>query len=471
MSTTETEASTHAAPSPATLTATATSHDSSTSRSWLRPLIFLAVIAAASGGGYYYLTAGGTRPLDVRHLVDSALQLVNPGKHKEATSGPVEVKERTPWDGLVKIDDPQARTLGLESVQVLAQKQPLRLELTGRTAYDPNSLAKVRARFDTLVEKVHAELGQLIHKGDALVDMNSVDLAAAKNDLQAKYVQWQRDLRVLKLHEALTVSGAVSQQTYIDDKNAENKSKLDYYQAREKLKILAVPDADVDPLIHNLGDLPNIGSPPEIIADKAKMTLRSRVDGIVIQREVVPGNYYDDMDVLMVIAPIDHLWVLANVYEVDQAKVAVGQQLEIRFPFLQQTLQATVEYVSSEVSRETRAVQIRASIPNLGGKLKSDMLVKVVLQIPPLKGQTVIPRLALVVINGTEYVFVKKNSGKSSTVGMFERRKVSVAQENSDFVVIASGLEAGEYVATSGSLMLAQLYEDLQMVDTGLPVE
>ena len=351
------------------------------------------------------------------------------------------------------------------------RREPLKLELTGRTAYDPNSLNKVRPRFDTLVEKVHAELGQLIHVGDPLVDLNSVDLAAAKNDLQSKYVQWQRDLRVLNLDQKLAITGAVAQQKVIDDQNAENKSRLDYATARDKLRILAVPDADVDPLIQNLGDLPANIAAFGTVADKAKMTLRSRVDGIVIQREVVKGNFYDENDVLMVIAPLDHLWVLANVYEVDQAKVAVGQKMEIRFPFLQQTTHGTVEHVSSEVSRETRAVLVRASIPNLGGKLKADMLVKVVLDIPPVKGQTVIPRLALVVINGNEYVFVKKGRRGSADTERFERRKVSVAQENSDFVVVANGLEDGETIATSGSLILAQLFEDLQMVDTGMPVQ
>ena len=97
--------------------------------------------------------------------------------------------------------------------QVQPQAEPIKLELTGRTAYDPNSLNKVRPRFDTLVSKVYAEPGQLVHKGDPLVELNSVDLAAAKNDLQTKYVQWQRDLRVLKLHEKLATEGAVSQQT------------------------------------------------------------------------------------------------------------------------------------------------------------------------------------------------------------------------------------------------------------------
>ncbi len=35
----------------------------------------------------------------------------------------------------------------------------------GRTDYDPNTLSKIRPRFDTLVEKVRAELGQKVEKG------------------------------------------------------------------------------------------------------------------------------------------------------------------------------------------------------------------------------------------------------------------------------------------------------------------
>ena len=82
------------------------------------------------------------------------------------------------------------------------------------------------------------------------------------------------------------------------------------------------------------------------------MTLRSPVDGIVIQRDVVAGNLYDNTNVLMVIAPLDQLWVWVNVYERDQDKVALGQRMDIQFPFLEQTAHGTVEYVASEVSRE-----------------------------------------------------------------------------------------------------------------------
>ena len=242
--------------------------------------------------------------------------------------------------------------------------------------------------------------------------------------------------------------------------------------SRENLVVLGVPEEEIDPLIANLGESPDTDQKKlQKIQDKAKLTFRSPVDGIVIQRDVVAGNLYDNSNVLMVIAPLNELWVWVNVYERDQGKVALGQRMVIQFPFLEQPAYGKVEFVASEVSRESRAVQARASIPNPGGRLKSDMLVKAVLEIPPVKGQTVIPRLAMVVINGDEYVFVRKSFSAAQGIDKFERRQVVVTQENSDFVVIASGLAASEMVATSGSLILAQLYEDLQMVATGMPAQ
>ena len=53
----------------------------------------------------------------------------------------------------------------------------------------------------------------------------------------------------------------------------------------------------------------------------------------------------------------------------------------------------------------------------------------------------------------------------------FERRQILIAEERSDHVVLVSGAKAGEEVASRGSLILAQLYEDQQTVATGMPLE
>jgi cobalt-zinc-cadmium efflux system membrane fusion protein len=434
-------------------------------------LIWILILGGAIGGAVYAYSASGR----VREEVDRTLSYVR--QHVPETVEPVpearttrEAKTREPWDGLVKLTTDEAKTLGLVVVTVQPQVKPIKLELPGRTDYDPNTLTKIRPRFDTLVERVRAELGQTVKKGDPLVDLFSTDLAAAKNDFQTAYVQWQHDLRLLTLRKELASTNAIAKQLLVDTQNDENKSRLAYTTAREKLKVFGVPDDQIDPLIQHLGDQP-LPKETHTISDKARMTRISPVDGIVINRDVVPGNLYDNNDVLMTIAPLDHLFVWVNVYEADQVKVQIGQNMEIRFPYLDETVLGKVQYVAPEVSKDTRAIKIRATVPNVEGRLKSDMLVRASLEIPPVKGWTVIPRVAMVVMNGNEYAFVQDEKSTPHDKLKFERRKLDTAEERDDHVVVATGLKSGENVASNGSLILAQLYEDQQMVATGLPLK
>jgi cobalt-zinc-cadmium efflux system membrane fusion protein len=422
------------------------------------------------GAGIYTFVVGTAR---AQRDVDRAIDWVRVYLFGEAVNvSALETKPRAPWDGLVRIARDDAKRSGLLVFAVQPQVEPIKLELPGRTSYDPNSLTKIRPRFDTLVEKVRVELGEKVKTGEPLLDLYSTDLAAAKNDFQTAYVQWQHDLTLRTLRESLFKTNTISEQLLVDTRNDENKSRLVVNTARQKLVVLGVPAEDIDPLIKNLHpeDLPDHTVIQNVI-DKAKMTRLSPVNGIVVVRDVVPGNFYDTNDVLLVIAPLDHLFVWVNVYEADQVNVAMGQHMEIRFPYLDQTILGTVQYVATEVSKDTHAIKIRASIPNLDGKLKADMLVRASLDIPPVKGQTVIPRLAMVVMNGHEYAFVRKPSSNPTDDERFERRKLTIAEERHDHIVVTSGLTAGEEVATYGSLILAQLYENQQMVATGMPLQ
>ena len=431
----------------------------------------VAVIIVVGVGGAVYLS--GVTRAQVVHLLNS----VQPSKespHTAATAAGTQSlsfhTSHDDWNGMVSIDKLQAEAIGLRTTTVEAQTKPIKLELTGRTAYDPDTLTKIRPRFDTQVDKVHATLGQRVKKGDVLVELFSTDLAQAKSDFQTKFVQWQHDKRLLDARTELYKRNAISRQLLVDTQNDEKKSFLDFTLSRDKLKVYKVPDDQIDPLLQGLGDenveVKQFGK----TEDKAKMILLSPADGIVIEREVVPGNFYETSSVLMVIAPLDHLWVWVNVYELDQDKVGVGQTMEIQFPYLDQRIQGRVQYVANEVAKDTRAIKIRAQIPNPDSRLKSDMLVKAILDIPPIPGQTIIPRMAMVSINGLDYVFVtrSKTSGEKGEY-QFERRQILVAQEHSDRVVVQSGLKPGEVVATNASLILSQIFEDTRMVETGLP--
>jgi cobalt-zinc-cadmium efflux system membrane fusion protein len=440
-------------------------------KSILGKWVLLLLFGGLAGGAYYAYSVGMDRfQRDIDWVLNRG-RAIPP--ESSANTKPKELKPYPIWDGLVKLEPEEAKNSGLLVVTVQPQSAPVTLELPGRTAYDPNSLNKIRPRFDTLVEKVYVELGQKVKKGDPLVDLFSTDLAAAKNDFQTAYVQWQHDLTLRMVREKLFKQNeAVSLQQLTDTRNDENKSRLAVTTARQKLVVFEVPEEQIDALVKNLNptELPDKDAMHSFI-DKAKMTRRSPVDGIVVARDVVPGNLYDNNDVLLVIAPLDHLIVWLNVYEADSAKVAIGQHLEINFPFLNRTILGTVQYVATEVSKETRAIKVRASIPNVAGDLRAEMLVKASLDIPPVNGQTVIPRSAVVVMNGHEYAFVRKPPASAQDKERFERRELEIAEERSDHVVVAIGTKAGEEVASRGSLILAQLYEDQQTVATGMPVQ
>ena len=96
------------------------------------------------------------------------------------------------------------------------------------------------------------------------------------------------------------------------------------------------------------------------------------------------------------------------------------------------------------------------------------MFVRILLEIPPTTGETLIPRESVVSVDRLFFVFVRT----PGTLGQFERRKIFVGRESSDWVIVAPasadhpGLAVGEEVATTASLFLEQMYET-QLVASG----
>jgi len=358
-----------------------------------------------------------------------------------------------PWDGLITLPAQKQKVLGLSTVKAAAQSEPIRLELLGTTEYISDTLTKVRPMFKGRVDKVHVTVGNAVKKGEPLIDLYSTELAEAKSTCEIERIQWLYDKNLLQIREALLRTKAVSQQLYEETRNNEMKNRREYEVARDKLFVYGLTDEEVERVKDETG------------SQKARLTLRAPINGLVIDRNVAVGNLYDENDTLLVIAPLDRLWVWGNVFESDLDLVRLGQSWEIRFPFLERKLQGKVEYISNRVDPNSHAVRVRTSIPNPEGHLKSDMLVRGMLEIPPEPGRTVVPRTALIVDDGRYDVFVRA-AGRPDT---FERRVVDVAQEKDDHAVIDGGLKEGEDVVAVGSLILSQIYEDLQMTAGGTP--
>ncbi len=441
---------------------------------YVKFLLFLAVAGAATGGAYKVF--GREKFLHGVELVKE--QIVG------APQGPI-IPDKTltkstgPWNGLVKVTKKEQETIGFTIKPALEQTQPLSLELPGQTDYDLDTLNKIRPRFDNaLVEKVFVSAGQIVKKGEPLLELRSAELGLAKNECRTKFVQWDHDHKLLVAREPLAKDNRITQLMWTDTQNDEKKSRLDYYVSREKLATYGLTNEQIDLLLVGLKDDNKIAEAAgKNTEDITWMTLLSPIDGVVVNRDAVPGNFYDQINIMLTISPMDKLWVWGNVSESDLDKIHVGQKWDIMFQFSKEKFQGQVESIANGVDLETRTLRIRASIPNPDKALRKGMLVRAYLQIPPTPGDTVIPRNALSVINGEYYAFVEKgkapaeNGDPGDEATLFERRKLEIEQENTNLVIVKKGLTKGDLVVSNGSLILSQMYEDMSTVDSGLPVQ
>jgi membrane fusion protein, heavy metal efflux system len=367
-------------------------------------------------------------------------------------------KPKGAWDRTVSLTPEEIKSIGLETRPVLSQTEPTTLSLFGTTDYDPATVTTVRIQFDSRVDRVLVDLGSVVKKDQPLLELFSTDLASAKSDYEVAVSQWRRDKLVYDYKKPLADSDTLPRKEAIEVENDEAQSRLKMKLAKDKLLVYGLTEAEID------------ASKNEDGVRKARMILRARADGVVVKRDVVQGNYYDSKDTLLTIAPLDHLWVRGGVSELDADQVEVGQAVTVVFPFSHREMESTIAYIDKAIDPDTRAAKFRTTIPNPGGQAKAGAFVKVQVKVRPKEGRTIIPRSAMVSVDRSDYVFIRR-PGKTAT---FERRPVLVAKESNDVVVVAEPAEghreliSGEQVVTLGSLILEQMYEDRLMAEGGL---
>jgi cobalt-zinc-cadmium efflux system membrane fusion protein len=411
-----------------------------------KPLLAITLIAAGVTG----IALNGW----TRGHVEGVLKQLSQGSHNgesrpdKSWLRPLSTSSQTPWDRMLSLSAEQITAIGLKTVVVKPQTEPTVLKLFGTTDYDPAKVTVVRTQFDSRVDQVLVDLGSTVKTGDPLLELFSTDLAEAKSNYEVATSQWIHDKEVLDYKTPLALKDNLPRKELIEVKNDEAQSRLKMKLAKDKLLVYGLTDKEIE------------NSKKEDGAEKAKMILRSRADGVVVLRSVVRGNYYTSADLLMTIAPLDHLWVRGSVSELDAEKVKVSQKLTVIFPFSDRTIDSHVDYIDKAIDADSRSARFRTTITNPDGQLKAGMFVRMMLEIPPMAGRTLIPRVSMVSVDRFDYVFVKKE-GKAD---QFERRQIFVAKESNDVVIVEApskdhpGLKPGEQVASIGSLILEQMF-------------
>jgi len=271
-----------------------------------------------------------------------------------------------------------------------------------------NESIEVRPRIASLIERIAFEEGQMVQKGDLLVELENSEiiagLALAKASLSESRSLYDRS-------KSLASSQAIS------------ASSLETLLAK-----VQVNEAQVEAARARLANT-------RILAPFA---------GRVGLRRVSPGELVNNSTIITTLDDVSRIKLDFSVPETFLTVVTTGMQINARsVVFPDRVFEGTVISIDTRLDPVSRAVRVRALIPNDDGSLKPGMFMTVDLQRD--RGEVIVVQEQSIVPEGSaQYVFVVNE-------GVAEKRAVTIGRRIPGFVVIRDGLEVGERVISEGT--------------------
>ena len=357
--------------------------------------------------------------------------------------------------GVVEIPDAAQKNANVEIARVNSTVLPGQLEVTGIVTPDESRVAHVRPLARGVVEKIGVSLGSRVTQGQPLLTYDNVELGQLVGEYlteQAALRQAETDREVkrtsLDRAESLIKIEAIARQE-LDVRRAEFRNAeaaVASAQARvsrveEQLHRFGLTDADVKALAPEANEAPHRAA--------SHSTLRAPFAGVVTKLDVAAGEVVESDKELFTIADISTVWVLADVYEKDLAKITREGTVTIKVDaYPDRVFSGRITHVSDLIDPTTRTAKVRCVVENRDGALKLDMFAKVLLGTTEARQVLAVPADAVQQVDNQPVVFIRQSQTR------FERRNVQVGRRSGELVEILSGLEDGQMVVGKGSFYL-----------------
>lgn len=291
-----------------------------------------------------------------------------------------------------------------------------------------NESVTLTAAVTDTVSALHFDDGDRVKAGQVLAEMTSAEEHAQLEEARATADEAERQLQRVK---SLAAQGTASK-SLLDEQRREAeiaRARLAAIESRLADRLIKAPFAGVVGLRNlSVGALVEPGDPITTLDDDSVMKLEFSV----------PSTFLD---------------VLRTGLQVEARARAYGDRV----------FAGEVKAIDSRIDPDTRAVKVRALLPNPERALKPGMLMRVDLLKAP-RESLVIPEEALVPLGATQSVYVVDDSGD----GTVQRRDVVIGSRRPGDVEILEGLAPGDKVITEGTLSLRPGQQvNIQRIDDG----
>ena len=319
---------------------------------------------------------------------------------------------------LVKLSLDKVQKLGVKTEAAAMRDLARTIRAVATVQANERSLHTVTPRFDGWIQKLHVNTtGQAVQKGEALMDVYSPDLISAQQEY------------LIALRGVQTLAGASADVQ-------ESMQRL----ADSALQRLRNWDISETELRHLTQD----GKTTQYL------TLRSPVNGVVLEKPAVQGKRFMAGEVLYQVADLSQVWLLAEVFEQDLGQVRIGQAANIRVDaYPEQAFAGKVTFIYPTVTPESRTARVRIELANARALLKPSMYARVEFASSRDKAQVLtVPDSAVLDTGTRQLVLVQRGEGK------FEPRPVKLGAHGDGFIEVLQGVKAGEMVVVSANFLI-----------------
>jgi membrane fusion protein, multidrug efflux system len=233
-------------------------------------------------------------------------------------------------------------------------------------------------------------------------------------------------------------------------------AELNLERYRDLRRSQATPQSNVDQYQAQLDEInANMKRTQALIGQKL---IKAPFDGELGIRQINVGDYVTAGATIVTLTDLKHLYVNFSLPEQALPKLSIGQKLLLNAdPLPGRDFEATISTIEPQVSADTRAVKVQATLDNRERALRPGMFANVRVVLPPQDNTLTVPETAIDYTVYGDSVFVAVNEktpdGKEQLV--VQRHPVKVGDRTQNRVEIRDGLKPGDRVVVSGQLKLS----------------
>ncbi len=233
-------------------------------------------------------------------------------------------------------------------------------------------------------------------------------------------------------------------------------AELNLERYRDLRRSQATPQSNVDQYQAQLDEInANMKRTQALIGQKL---IKAPFDGELGIRQINVGDYVTAGATIVTLTDLKSLYVNFSLPEQAFPKLSIGQKVLLNAdPLPGRDFEATISTIEPQISADTRAVKVQATLDNRERALRPGMFANVRVVLPPQPNTLTVPETAIDYTVYGDSVFVAVNQktpdGKEQLV--VQRNPVKVGDRTQNRVEIRDGLKPGDRVIVSGQLKLS----------------